>query len=243
MTNSIPERAQGRSKARAATRAVVCCLASLLVACKSDGGDADPPPASTSSGMCLQTSLQNCGPGPWDPFGIALSFAWISGQCTREVTCTAAPVQTDFDAGIVTDDFIAANWTTASAGETEPNDDPSQANPFVLQANSGLLFSGSLDDATDTVDFVALSFGRDASINGYTAYLCRIPDDCLQPWYEGDAAYLELLDQNGLVIQTTSTAPTHYFTFQASPGVLHYVAVRAAGTTGTDFDYKLIITD
>ncbi len=216
-------------------------LALMLAACEES--EEEPPAPSSSSGMCLQTSIQNCGPGPWDPFGIALSFAWVSGQCTTEVACTTTPVQTDFDTGIVTDDFIAENWTTASAEETEPNDDASQANPFVLQARSGLLFSGSLNDTRDTADYIALSFGRDASTNGYTAYLCGTPDDCLQPWYDGSAVYLELLDQNEVVIQTTNLAPTHFFSFHGSPGVLYYVAVRAAATNGTDFDYKLVITD
>lgn len=243
MTNFTPQRAEAGPRARASKRILVGGLASLLVACGGGGDDEEPAPAPSSSGMCFATSLHYCGPGPWDPFGIALSFAWISGQCTREVRCTDQPVQTNFDAGIVTDAFIAANWTTASAEEIEPNDDVSQATPFVLQANSGLLFTGSLNDATDAADYIALSFGQNASINGYTAYLCRTPDDCLQPWYEGDAIYLELLDQNELVVQTTRLAPTHYFSFAASPGVLYYVAVRAAITNGTDSYYKLVITD
>ena len=243
MTNPTLKQAQKNSNEFPLKRVVVVGLASLLVACNAGGDGEDSPSATTSSGMCRQTSLQNCGPGPWDPFGIALSFAWISGQCTREVRCTDRPVQTDFDTGIVTDTFIAANWTTGSAEETEPNDDLSEATPFVLQANSGLLFTGALNDVSDPADHIALSFGRDASINGYTTYLCRTPDDCLQPWYAGDAIYIELLDQNGLVVQTTRMTPTHYFTFQASPGVLYYVAVRAADTGGADFEYKLVVTD
>ena len=243
MRISARERAGEASQARPVAQVLAACLAGTLVACSGGGSDETPAPVAASSAMCMQTTLQNCGPGPWDPFGIALSFAWISGQCTREVRCTDQPVQSDLDAGIVTDEFIATNWTTSSATETEPNDDPGEANPYVLQANSGLLLSGSLNDASDTADFVALSFGRDASVNGYTVYLCRTPDDCLNPWYQGNAAYLELLDQNELVIQTTSMLPTHYFTIQGTPGVLYFIAVRAADTNGTDFDYKLVITD
>ncbi len=228
---------------RPVARVLTACLVGALVACGGGGGDDTPTPAAASSAMCMQTTLQNCGPGPWDPFGIALSFAWISGQCTQEVRCTDQPVQSELDAGIVTDDFIATHWTTSSAAETEPNDEPGEANPYVLQAKSGLLFSGSLNDASDTADLVALSFGRDASVNGYTVYLCRTPNDCLNPWYQGNAAYLELMDQNELLIQTTSLLPTHYFTLQGTPGVLYYVAVRAADTNGADFDYKLVITD
>ena len=100
-----------------------------------------------------------------------------------------------------------------------------------------------MNDSTDPADFVALSFGPNDSTNGYIAYLCRAPDDCIQPWYQGDEIYIDLLDQNELVIQTTNMALTHFNSFQASQGLLYYVAVRALNTNGTDFDYRLVITD
>jgi hypothetical protein len=88
-----------------------------LAGCGDGGGDSG---ADAQPEMCFETSLQNCGPGPWDPFGLALSLAWNTGQCTQEVVCQAEPVQTDFDAGIVTDEFIQSNWTTTRGTDSEP---------------------------------------------------------------------------------------------------------------------------
>lgn len=216
-------------------------LMAIAVGCDSGEEESSAPPS--SSGMCFQTSIQNCGSGPWDPFGIALSLAWISGQCTKEVLCTDGPVRTNFDDGIVTDDYIARNWTTASAVETEPNDRTSEATPFVLQANSGVLITGAVNDSTDIADFVALSFGPDVSVNGYTIYLCSALDNCTLPWYEGAAIYMDLLDQNELVVQSTRMGQTDHLSLQGTPGVLYYVAVRAEDTKGADFQYKLVVTD
>jgi len=230
----------GVMRSRATTVIFLILAAITLSSCGGGGSGSSPSP---QSAMCFETTIQNCGSGPWDPFGIALSLAWISGQCTEEVLCTSEPVATNFDEGIVTDDFINTNWTTSSAVETEPNNSPSEATPFVLQANSGVLVNGTLHDSTDLADFVALSFGPNPSINGYIAYLCRTPDDCIQPWYEGDEIYIDLLDQNELLIQTTNMAQTHFISFQASPGLLYFVAVRALDTNGADFDYRLVITD
>lgn len=225
-------------------RYLILVVALTIAGCGGGGGeDATVSSSSSQSGMCFETTLQNCGSGPWDPFGIALSLAWISGQCTEEVRCSSEPIETDLDAGIVTDEFIASNWTSTSADETEPNNGPDEANPFVLQATSGVLVSGSVNDSEDPADFVALSFGPTESANGYIAYLCRTPDDCIQPWYEGEEIYIDLLDQNELVIQTTNMATTHFISFQASPGLLYYVAVRALNTSGADFDYRLVVTD
>ena len=221
-------------------------VASLLVIAGcggSGGGDGGSSSSVSQSGMCFETSIQNCGSGPWDPFGIALSLAWISGQCTEEVRCTTDPIETDIDAGIVTDDFIASNWTVASAVESEPNSSPDEATPFVLQATASIRIAGTVNDATDLSDVVALSFGPNDSFDGYIAYLCSAPDNCFQPWYQGPEIYMELLDQNKLVIQTTNMAPTRYLSFQDSPGLLYYVVVRASDTSGADFDYQLIITD
>ena len=218
-------------------------VASTLVVTGCGGGGGDSTSPVSQSGMCFETSIQNCGSGPWDPFGIALSLAWISGQCTEEVRCTTDPIETDLDAGIVTNDFIAANWTPTSAVENEPNNSPAEATPFVIQANASVLVTGTMNDSTDPADFVALSFGPNDSTNGYIAYLCRTPDDCIQPWYQGDEIYIDLLDQNELVIQTTNMALTHFISFQASQGLLYYVAVRALNTNGADLDYRLVITD
>jgi len=223
----------------------VCLIAPMLLVACGDGGseggrDTD---SESSSGICRQTSIENCGPGPWDPFGLALSLAWISGQCTKEVLCTTDPVVTSFDDGIVTEDFIEEHWTSSHAVETEPNDSPSEATPFVIQANTGVRVRGSVNDSTDVADFVAISFGPNASVNGYFIYICGTPDDCLQPWYLGDEIYVDLMDQNELVLQTTKLSQSGYISFLASPGVLHFVAVRASNTNGMDFDYSLVVTD
>ncbi len=202
------------------------------------GGDASPQPAA-----CFETSIQNCGPGPWDPFGIALSLAWIAGQCTAEVLCTTEPVETDFDTGIVTDEFISTNWTTATAVEIEPNNDIAEAAPFVLLANSSIKITGSVNDATDVADFVAYST---QSSDLHAIYICRAVGACTLPFLQSNEVYLDLLDQNGNVMQTTNmmqTANGHEITFMSSLGLGYFVALRALNTGSLDFDYELVITN
>ena len=141
-------------------------VASTLVVTGCGGGGGDSKSPVSQSGMCFETSIQNCGSGPWDPFGIALSLAWISGQCTEEVRCTTDPIETDLDAGIVTNDFIAANWTPTSAVENEPNNSPAEATPFVIQANASVLVTGTMNDSTDPADFESVSFCPNELTNG-----------------------------------------------------------------------------
>lgn len=232
-----PRRARVR---RVSAFACACCAMVGLSACEPQG-DADPR-VSSDDGICRQTTLQNCGAGPWDPFGIALAFAWYSGQCTEEVVCPVEPPQTNFADGIVTNDFIERNWTTSVAVDTEPNDSTAEARPFVVRARSGLLITGTVNDATDPADFIAVSF-EPAS---YTAYLCRSVDVCVQPWLQSDDVYLELWDQNELVIQTTNmmhSAEGHAIAFQPSQGLRYFISVHALDTDGADFQYKLVVTD
>lgn len=139
---------------RAINRAAQLLVLMTLAGCGGGDSGADAQPE-----MCFETSLQNCGPGPWDPFGLALSLAWNTGQCTQEVRCEAEPIQSDLEAGIVTDDFIASNWTTTRGTDSEPNDSTSEATPYVIQENSGLRITGSVNDSTDLADFVAFSIG------------------------------------------------------------------------------------
>lgn len=210
-------------------------LAMLLAAC---GGDDDAPVEEPQA--CFATSIYYCGPGPWDPFGIALALAWYSGQCTQEVSCDAGT--TDLDAGVVTEEFIEENWTTSSAEEREPNDSIDESMPFALQLNSGLRFEGTVNSDTDDADFLALVFEP----SGYVAYLCATPDDCLQPWLQTDELYLELYDQNGTLIETTwmnQTPNGHAILLSPSADLQYYLAVRAADTGGQDMPYRLIVTD
>jgi hypothetical protein len=205
----------------------------LLTACDS-GGNNDRKPK-----VCFETTLANCGSGPWDPVGIALALAWYSGQCTEEVAC-AADVTTDIENGIVTGDYIASQWTTSSADETEPNDGITQANPFVIPAKNGLLYDGKLNDTTDIADYLALVFDT----SGYTLYVCAAPDDCLQPWLTGNQLHLELYDQNGVLLETTAmTGGEHFISLSASAGVLYYLAVAADNTGAADMQYRLVVTD
>ena len=98
---------------RTISRAVQLLILMTLAGCGGGDSGADAQPE-----MCFETSLQNCGPGPWDPFGLALSLAWNTGQCTQEVRCEVEPIQTDLEAGIVTDEFIASNWTSTRGTDT-----------------------------------------------------------------------------------------------------------------------------
>ncbi len=238
----MDKRAFARVSSTAQKSALLISITSifLLAGCGGGGGSGatSPQPAA-----CFETSIQNCGPGPWDPFGIALSLAWISGQCTQEVLCTTEPVETDFDAGIVTDEFIRTNWTTTNAVESEPNNSTAEANPFVILANSSVRFTGSVNDTTDVADFVAFST---ESSDLYAVFICRAVGECTLPFLQSNEIYIDLLDQNGNVVQTTNmmqTANGHEITFMSSQGLSFFVAVRALNTAGMDFDYEIIITN
>ena len=218
-------------------------VAASLAACESSDTDSSAGQTGTG-GVCRQTSLQNCGPGPWDPFGIALTFAWIGGQCTREVRCESQAVPSDLTNGVVTDAFIASNWTSTRHADIEPNDSVDQAMPVVLQANTSIFLTGTVNDADDTADVVAL--GVLSSQGQVAIYLCRAVNSCLLPFLQSNEIYIELMDQNGTLIATTDMMQTsngHEIVFIPAAGLGYFVAVRAKDTGGQNFAYQLNITD
>jgi len=211
-----------------------------LAACTSGGSDDEPK----IGGTCYRTTLQNCGPGPWDPFGIALTFAWVSGQCTQEVQCEADPVQTDLVNGIVTNDYINSNWLVGSVPDREPNDGTDSAMPVVLRAGGAIFLTGSVNDADDPTDMVALAVQSSDGL--IAAYLCATPESCAAGFLQSDRIYIDLLDQNGTVIETTNPAQgatRHDIAWLPTPGLGYFVAVRARDTGGADFVYRLNIVD
>lgn len=218
--------------------AVFCSLAVVLSSCSSSGTDNEP----ATGGQCFETSLQNCGSGPWDPFGIALAFAWVGGQCTREVSCESA--ETDLTAGIVTDDYINENWRVGSVPDREPNDTTENAIPVVLQTGGGIFLTGTVNDASDPADVLALAV---ASSDGLIAvYLCETPQDCTLPFLQSDEIYIDLFDQNGTLIQTTNMMQStngHSISFLPVAGLGYFVSVTARDTKGGDFNYRLNIVD
>lgn len=220
---------------------VVLLLTSFAqISCSSGSG------SNSNSGnpeQCFETTLANCGAGPWDPFGIALAFAWWGGQCTEEVACTTEPVQTDIEAGIVTDIFIQDNWTTNSTTEREPNDTETEAMPLLIEDDGAVLITGSINDATDTADYFVFAT---ESFDLHAIYICRTVNDCTLPFYQGDALYLELLDQNGTLLDSTQFAQTsngHEIVYTPSPDLRYFTVVRSVNTGGANFDYKLVLTD
>lgn len=217
----------------------VLVLVAISIAACSSGGSDDVP---ATDGRCFETKLQNCGPGPWDPFGIALAFAWVGGQCTQEVSCES--VQTDLTAGIVTDDYINGNWRVGSVPDREPNDTTENAMPVVLQAGGGIFLTGTVNDSNDPSDMLALAI---ASTDGLIAlYLCETPQDCTSPFLQSDEIHIDLFDQNGTLIQTTNmmqSANGHSISFLPAAGLGYFVAVTARDTNGADFAYRLNIVD
>jgi len=216
----------------------VCLVATGLTACGSSGSDDEP----VTGGRCFDTSLQNCGPGPWDPFGIALTFAWVSGQCTQEVSCNL--VETDLTAGIVTDDYINANWRVGSVPDREPNDTTENAMPVVLQAGGAIFMTGTVNDANDPADVLALAVASSDGLIGI--YLCATPQDCTLPFLQSDEIHIELFDQNGTLIETTNmmqSANGHSISFLPAAGLGYFVAVTARDTNNADFAYRLNIVD
>ena len=223
---------------RTISRAVQLLILMTLAGCGGGDSGADAQPE-----MCFETSLQNCGPGPLDPFGLSLSLAWNTGQCTQEVRCEVEPIQTDLEAGIVTDEFIASNWTTTRGTDSEPNNSTSEATPYVLQDNSGLRITGSVNDSTDAADFVAFST---QSFDLHSIYLCRAVATCTLPFLQSNEIFLDLLDQNGNILQTTHMMQSrngHEITFTPSQGLGYFAVVRALNTGGVDFEYDLVVTD
>lgn len=223
---------------RTISRAVQLLILMTLAGCGGGDSGADAQPE-----MCFETSLQNCGPGPWDPFGLALSLAWNTGQCTQEVRCEAAPIQTDLEAGIVTDEFIASNWTSTTGTDSEPNNSTSEATPYVIRQNNSLRITGSVNDATDTADFLAFST---QSFDLHAIYICRTVTDCTNPFLQSDEIFIELLDQNGNILRTTymmQSSNGHEIAFTPSQGLRYFAVVRALNTGGVDFEYKIVVTD
>lgn len=195
-------------------------------------------------GVCHRTTLQNCGPGPWDPFGIALTFAWIGGQCTEEVQCEAGPVRSDLVNGIVTNDYIDSNWLVGSVPDREPNDGTGSAVPVVLRTGGAIFLTGSVNGADDPTDMLALAVQSSEGL--IAAYLCATAQNCVGQRLQTDEIYLELLDQNGSLIETTNPAQgatRHEIVFLPTPGLGYFVAVRARDTGGGDFAYRLNIVD
>ncbi|MFC6441494.1 hypothetical protein [Bowmanella sp. JS7-9] len=215
-------------------------LFSLLGCGGEEGTEAEPPK------VCTQTSIYYCPSSAFtDPFGISFTLAWYSGQCTREVVCADDPNLPAVDPanGIIDDNFIAANWTTSSLTDKEPNSTFDQAQPFILRASSGVLIRGSLDANTDQADMYAFIVDGDASI---LIYLCETPDDCLQPWYQGDQMYLALYDHNRVLLDTTAVPEANGHVFSRPyliPGEQYFIAVHASTQLTGTLEYKLVVTD
>ncbi|WP_105200924.1 hypothetical protein [Pseudoalteromonas sp. T1lg10] len=222
-------------------RLMVLGVCSLFVACGGSDGDSAPPVK-----ICTQTSLYYCPASAFnDPFGIALTIAWYTGQCTREVFCEedGNVPDVDPDNGIIDDDFISKNWTTQSLQEREPNNEFEQATPFILRPSNGVLITGELDAASDKADIFA--FIMDGQIT-VSIYLCSTPSTCTQPFYNGPDLYIELYNANEVLLDSTETPNElgHVFTGpQLLDGEQYFIAVRIRDAAMAAQEYKLVITD
>lgn len=220
---------------------LILTFATTLAGC--GGGSSGDDSQTQGSDTCFETTLANCGDGPWDPFGIALAFAWWGGLCTEEVACTADPLQTDIEAGLVTDTFIRENWTSNSISESEPNNSQTEAIPFIIEDDGSVLVTGSVNDANDLADYFVF---KTESFDLHAIYICQTVNDCTLPFYQGDALYIELLDQNGMPMASTAAAQTsngHEIVYTPSPDLHYFAVVHAQNTGGEDFTYKLVLTD
>lgn len=195
---------------------------------------------------CLETNIYFCPSSAFnDPFGIALTVAWYSGQCTKEVHCTEDSLpQVDAAQGVIDDEFISANWTSTQVEEHEPNNTFSEATPFILKPQSGLSVSGTLNSTSDNKDFIAFIIDGSPTI---IVYICDQPDDCIQPFYRGNEIYLELYDANKNLIESTETPLTHDLSHSMSPfvyeGEQYFLSVVARSESVGSIEYKVIITD
>ena len=143
-----------------------------------------------------------------------------------------------------TDDYINANWTVGFVPDREPNNTLDSAMPVVLQAGGAIFLSGTVNDANDTADMLALAIGSSNDL--ISIYLCRTPQDCILPFLQSDEIHIDLFDQNGTLIQTTNMMQStngHSISFLPVAGLGYYVAVTARDTNSGDFAYRLNIVD
>ncbi|WP_114326625.1 hypothetical protein [Candidatus Colwellia aromaticivorans] len=221
----------------------IIIVVALLSAC---GGGDDDSSTSGNPEKCTKTSIYYCPTSVFrDPFGIALTLAWYSGQCTEEVLCEEdanVPV-IDPDQGVIDDDFVAANWTTTLITQTEPNDIFEQATPFILRPQSGVSTTGSVDNSSDPIDYLAFIIDGEPTI---TIYLCATPTDCQQPWYAGSDLYMELYNENQVLLESTDVPSFHGHAFTGPilyDGQQYFLSIRVRETSVGEFPYKVVITD
>jgi hypothetical protein len=117
--------------------ALIALLSLLLLGCGGgDAGSGSNISGSSAPEICTSTALHYCPASVFnDPFGIALTFAWYSGQCTETVACANDPLVVagvDPDTGTVSQDFIEENWLSSGGDESEPNDSSDQSDVFCL---------------------------------------------------------------------------------------------------------------
>ncbi|MFT4790331.1 MAG: hypothetical protein ACI95X_003178 [Paraglaciecola sp.] len=222
---------------------IIFFISAILSACGT-GDDASSTPVSPE--ICNKTSIYYCPTSAFqDPFGIALAFAWYSGQCTEEVLCeedgnlpAIAPVQ-----GVIDDDFVAANWISTVITETEPNNLFEQATPFILRPQNGVSITSSVDVSLDPIDYLAFIIDGEPTI---TIYLCATPTDCQQPWYAGPDLYMELYDENQVFLDSTDVPSFHGHAFTGpffQDGQQYFLSIIARDTSSEKIPYKVVITD
>lgn len=216
----------------------------LLISIAACGGGDDS--AAPVSEICTETQLYFCPASAFrDPFGIGLTVAWYTGQCTREVYCNENPDKPAVDPanGVIDDAFVASNWTTTSLSDSATNDDFDHATPFILRPRNGVLIEGELTQGEDVADYYAFIMDGEATI---TIYLCASPSDCLQPWYQGSDMYLTLHDYQQNMIDSTE-APGQFGHAFTGPfltnGEQYFLVVRISETASGQVSYKLVITD
>lgn len=214
----------------------------LIIVATSCGGGGGGSNGGGTNQVCRETSVYFCPSSVWgDPFGIALVFAWYSGQCTQEVGCEDDLPETDTEAGVIREDFIQEEWVSTSTTEAEPNDSFDEAFPNIIAAKQGFLITGNVGDPDDLADYVVVAVQDNITL---AAYLCSAVDKCTQPFYSGSDAHIEIYDENRVLLHATPPSPIngHVHNFQAVAGLKYYVAVVAEPNV-PEYTYKLVITD
>lgn len=185
------------------------------------GSDPLPPPV----------SYWDCGGAA----GLGLFFTWLAGGCTL-VTVSGSDQVPDESLPPETVD----EWQTGRREEAEPNDSIETAMPLYFSGVNAQIVTGTVNDATDPVDFFAFAV---EAVDTYGVYLCRGLNDCLEQ-LATDEAHIDLYDANSVLLYSTQGRPTgeHSFTFDFTVGVPYFLRVVAGETGGQDFAYQLIIT-
>lgn len=213
----------------------------FLAACGGGGGSGNSP---EEVHVCTKT-IRNYAPPPepLHPFPYVVTTQTINVNCaTGEPLGSASDVDSSFEDNSASSS--PADWQSTTEEESEPNNQPEEADLFSIGPRQGYLFKGSLNDQSDLVDY--LRFDLEEYGGTYHIYLCRSQDHCTEQ-RDQSGLYLVLYDQNLVVLDSTKLnieGQKHWIDAPVlTTGLRYYIGVHATDTSSIDELYEVVITD